>query len=250
MANSETQRNQCQRWFEGKWFVRSLASTKLLHKFPFICCLSVLACGYMWVQTGYFEIKNLGVDNSLETKVKYRLHLGERWSKKDVFYQALGIWSGSSSLFETDAHGSLVLGHHKGIFLIWKITLCPCFDSPSLTERSITPLMNGVHQFIVLLWCMLISLPPGLEYSTTVNAPGQPCCQISFAPVCQKDFPKAFPNHLQEQHMWAHIHGRVHGWYRLSWEVEPSLWCFWSPQYDCGSPTARPGLCQLQARQQ
>lgn len=124
MANGETQRNQCQRWFEGKWFVRSLASTKLLHKFPFIRWLSVLACGYMWVQTGYFEIKNLGVDNSLETKVKHRLHLGERWSKKDVFYQALGIWSGSSSLFEADAHGSLVLEHHKGIFLIWKITLC------------------------------------------------------------------------------------------------------------------------------
>lgn len=41
--------------------------------------------------------------------------------------------------------------------------------------------------------------------------------------MCQKDFPKAFPNHLQEQHMWAHIHGRVHGWYRLSWEAEPSF---------------------------
>lgn len=88
MANGETQGNQCQTRFEGKWFVRRLASTKLQHRFPFIYCLSVLVCGYMWVQTGYFEIMNLGVDNNLKTKVERRLHLGEGRGKKDVLSAA------------------------------------------------------------------------------------------------------------------------------------------------------------------
>lgn len=54
--------NQCQRQSEGKQFVRKLASAKLPHKFSLIYCLSFLVCGYMWVQAGYFEIKDLGVE--------------------------------------------------------------------------------------------------------------------------------------------------------------------------------------------
>lgn len=56
---------------------------------PQSCCAnfasstgSVLVCGYMWMQMGYFEIKNLGVDNNLKTKLEHRLRLGEGRGKK------------------------------------------------------------------------------------------------------------------------------------------------------------------------
>lgn len=48
-----------------------------------------------------------------------------------------------------------------------------------------------------------------------VNAPGQPCWQITFARLLWEDFPKAFPNYLQERHVWAHMHGQVRSRYRL-----------------------------------
>lgn len=88
---------------------------KVLHNFPLIYCLPVLVCCDMWVQTGYFDIRNLGVDN-LKTKVECKLILGKCKVKrcvKSCWEQWLGIWSGLYSLFVADAWWSLILGHQE-----------------------------------------------------------------------------------------------------------------------------------------